>query len=67
MAPVDTLFSATRDAAQLLGKADDIGSLKAGRLADIIAVDGDPLQDITTMEHVSFAMQGGAVIKNSKP
>lgn len=64
MAPMDVIFSATRDAADLLGRSNDIGSVKAGGLADLVAVEGDPLADIGTLTHVGFVMQGGKVIKD---
>jgi imidazolonepropionase-like amidohydrolase len=48
----------------LLGWQDRIGTVEAGKFADIIAVDGDPLKDLAQLEHVSFVMKGGAVIKS---
>ena len=55
------LTSATLNAANLMGVADRLGTLEAGKLADIIAVPGDPLEDITRLEHVSFVMKNGVV------
>jgi imidazolonepropionase-like amidohydrolase len=52
------------NAADLLGWADKIGALETDKWADMIAVDGDPLRDVTTLEHVKFVMKGGEVIKN---
>jgi imidazolonepropionase-like amidohydrolase len=52
------------NAADLLGWSDQVGSLEPGRFADLIAVEGDPLKDVTTLEHVKFVMKGGQVIKN---
>lgn len=63
LTPSDAILSATRNAADLLGAADDIGSIQAGRYADIVAVSGDPLSDITEMERVQFVMKGGVVVK----
>lgn len=51
------------DAAQLLGKERAIGSIAFGKLADIIAVPGDPLQDIHQFEHVSFVMKDGRRVR----
>jgi len=48
----------------MMGWQDQIGSLKMGKCADIVAVAGDPLQDITEMQRVKFVMKGGKVIKN---
>jgi imidazolonepropionase-like amidohydrolase len=63
MTPMEALQAATRVGAELLRWDDRLGTLEPGKLADIIAVPGDPLQDLTTMEHVSFVMLDGKVIK----
>lgn len=63
MPAIDAILSATAGAAGLLSAEKDIGSVQAGRLADIIAVDGDPVADITRMQHVIFVMKGGSVVK----
>lgn len=62
IAPAYTLQMATIFAADLLG-ADDRGAIEPGKLADIIAVDGNPLEDISTMEAVPFVMRGGVIYK----
>ena len=64
MTPLQAIQTATINDADLLGWSDKIGTLEAGKWADIIAVDGDPLQDVTTLQHVKFVMKGGAVVKN---
>jgi imidazolonepropionase-like amidohydrolase len=64
MTPAQALISATASGADLLGLADKIGTLEKGKLADLVAVPGDPLQDIRQTEKVSFVMQGGKVFKN---
>jgi len=64
MTPLQAIQTATINDADLLGWADRIGALEAGKWADIIAVDGDPLRDITTLQHVKFVMKGGEVVKN---
>ncbi len=64
MTPAHALLAATASGADLLGLADKIGTLETGKLADLVAVPGDPLQDIRQTEEVMFVMQGGRVIKN---
>lgn len=64
MTPSAAIQSATSVDAQMLGWQDRIGSLEKGKYADIIAVSGDPLQDITEMQRVKFVMKGGKVIKD---
>jgi imidazolonepropionase-like amidohydrolase len=64
MTPLQAIQTATINDADLLGWSDKIGTLEAGKRADIIAVDGNPLQDVTTLQHVKFVMKGGAVMKN---
>jgi len=63
MTPAQAIRAATIDAAELLGWRDRIGSVEAGKLADVIAVSGDPLKDITELERVRFVMKGGVVYK----
>ncbi|HEU4648068.1 MAG TPA: amidohydrolase family protein [Gemmatimonadales bacterium] len=65
MKPADAIRTATVNAADLLGVTDR-GVLAAGKLADVVAVPGNPLQDITAMEKVSFVMKGGVVYKGGK-
>jgi len=64
LSPLQSIQAATTNAADLLGWSDKIGTLESGKWADIIAVDGDPLQDVTTLERVKFVMKGGEVVKN---
>ena len=64
MPPLDIIRAATSNAAELLGWQDRIGVIEAGKLADLVAVSGDPLQDITELERVKFVMKGGVVVKN---
>lgn len=64
MSPLEITRAATVNAAELLGLQDQIGSLEAGKFADLIAIPGDPLKDITELEHVRFVMKNGVVILN---
>jgi len=64
MTPVEAIRAATSEAAQLMGWQDRVGSIEAGKFADLVAVAGDPLADITELEHVKFVMKGGRVFKN---
>jgi len=57
------LQAATTHAAELLHKQDELGQIAVGRHADVIAVPGNPLDDITAMQRVSFVMKGGVVYK----
>jgi imidazolonepropionase-like amidohydrolase len=63
LTPMQAIQSATQSAADLLGWSDQVGTVSKGRYADIIAVDGDPLKDITQLERVTFVMKGGVVYK----
>ena len=64
MTPAQALMSATSLTAELLGWEDSVGAIEPGMYADIIAVHGDPLDDISEMEDVDFVMKGGVVYKN---
>jgi imidazolonepropionase-like amidohydrolase len=64
LTPAQVLRAATSEAAQLMGWQDRIGTVESTKFADLVAVSGDPLADITEMEHVKFVMKGGQVVKN---
>jgi imidazolonepropionase-like amidohydrolase len=64
MKPIEAIMAATASAADLIGDKQDVGSMQQGRYADLVAVDGDPLADITLPEHVQFVMKGGVVYKS---
>jgi imidazolonepropionase-like amidohydrolase len=67
LSPLAAIQAATVNDADLLGWSDKIGTIEAGKFADIVAVDGDPLADVTTLERVKFVMKGGEVVKNLYP
>lgn len=64
MSPLDVIRSITTNAAEMLGWQDRIGSIEPGKFADLIAVTGDPIADITEVERVRFVMKGGRVVRN---
>ena len=66
MTPMQALEAATVNAADLLGLAADVGTLEPGKRADLIAVDGDPLTDVTVLKRVPFVMKDGAVFKDER-
>ena len=63
MTPAQAIHSATSTAADLLGERDSLGTVEAGKFADIVAVPGDPLNDVSLMEKVNFVMKGGEVVR----
>jgi imidazolonepropionase-like amidohydrolase len=63
MPPIEAIRAATQNAAKLLGKPADIGSVQPGHFADVIAVDSNPLQDINTLQSIAFVMKQGRVYK----
>ncbi len=64
MSPLAAIQSATINAADLMGWADQIGAIEPGKFADIIAVNGNPLDDIKQLENVKFVMKGGQVVRD---
>ena len=65
MTPAQAIRAATASAADLIGRAADVGTIEAGKYADVIAVSGDPLGDVRVLEHVEFVMKGGKVYKGA--
>ena len=63
MTPMQAIQSATSSAADLIGRSNEFGSIKPGKYADVIAVSGDPLHDVTLLENVQFVMKDGVVYK----
>lgn len=61
LSPMEVLVASTRNAAQVCGQADRLGTLEPGKLADIIVVDGDPLADVDVLRHVTLVMKNGEV------
>jgi imidazolonepropionase-like amidohydrolase len=64
MRPVDALKAATSVDAQLLGQSEQLGTLEPGKIADVIAIPGDPTRDIRNTERVFFVMKEGVVYRN---
>lgn len=64
MTPMDAIVSATKNAADLMGDSENIGSVSVGKYADIVAVKGNPIDDISLLENVNFVMKGGTVYKH---
>jgi imidazolonepropionase-like amidohydrolase len=64
MTPMQAIQSATVTAAEALGRSADVGAVAPGRYGDLVAVKGDPLTDVSLLEHVDFVMKGGEVVKN---
>jgi imidazolonepropionase-like amidohydrolase len=67
MTPLQAIQTATVNAAELLGASDTLGSIAKGNVADVVAVAGDPLKDIKTLETVVFVMKEGTIVKDARP
>jgi imidazolonepropionase-like amidohydrolase len=65
MTPMQAIVAGTLSGATLLGKEQDVGSVAPGKNADLVAVRGDPLQEITLLQHVDFVMKGGTIYKRN--
>jgi imidazolonepropionase-like amidohydrolase len=65
LTPLEAIQAATVNAAELLMWTEKVGAIEPAHYADIIAVDGDPLTDVTVLQHVNFVMKGGVVVKDS--
>jgi imidazolonepropionase-like amidohydrolase len=64
MQPLDVIRAITTNAAAMLGWQDRVGAIEPGKFADLVAVSGDPLADITELERVRFVMKNGDLVKN---
>ena len=62
MTPLDAIRAATRNAAEALGRTGDVGAIAPGRFADLVAVTGDPLRDVTVLERPAGVVKGGRLI-----
>ncbi len=66
LTPQQAIQAGTRNAAQLLGKLDDLGTLEAGKLADLIVVDGDPLTDISVIHNIELVIKNGSIVVDNR-
>lgn len=66
MSPEQVIQAATRHAAQHLGKLDELGTVEAGKLADLIIVNGDPLADIAVLHDIEIVIKGGKVMVDNR-
>jgi imidazolonepropionase-like amidohydrolase len=64
MASLDVIRAITTNAAEMLGWQDRVGAIEPGKFADLVAVAGDPIADISELERVRFVMKGGRVVRN---
>ena len=64
MSQIDAILSATKTASELIKKQNDLGTIEKGKFADIIAVNGNPLEKIEVLEEVVFVMKNGKIYKN---
>ena len=65
MTPIASIQAATIHAAKVMNWSKDIGSIEPGKFADLIAVEGNPLKDITLLEQIRFVMKDGTIIRNA--
>jgi imidazolonepropionase-like amidohydrolase len=66
MTPAQAIRAATSSAADLIGRANDVGTIEPGKFADIIAVSSDPLSNVEVLEQIDFVMKGGTIYKDSR-
>jgi imidazolonepropionase-like amidohydrolase len=66
MSPLEAIRTATLNAAELLGMADRVGAVEVGKVADLVAVSGNPLDDIDALEHVVFVMHDGRIVHRER-
>ena len=64
MPPLDIIRAVTTNAAEMLGWQDHVGSVEPGKFADLVAVSGDPLTDVSELERIRFVMKDGQVVRN---
>ena len=64
MLPLDIIRAVTTNAAEMLGWQDRVGSIEPGKFADLVAVTGDPIADVTELQRVRFVMKDGQVVRN---
>ena len=67
MTPLEAIQAATRNAAQALGRERDVGAIAVGRYGDLVAVQGDPLRDVTVLTRADAVIKGGQLVKPAQP
>ncbi|MFN2284643.1 MAG: amidohydrolase family protein, partial [Anaerolineae bacterium] len=67
MTPMQIIVAATHNAAHVCGLENDLGTLEAGKAADVLVVDGDPLQDLQALENIRLVIHNGVIIRDERP
>ena len=66
LTPMQGIQASTRNAAQLLGKLDQLGPVEAGKLADLVVIDGDPLADISVIHNIELVIKNGSIVVDNR-
>ena len=66
LTPMQGIQASTRNAAQLLGKLDQLGTVEAGKLADLVVIDGDPIADISVIHNIELVIKNGSIVVDNR-